>query len=145
MNFMTVEFLDTNILVYAFDRGAGVRHDGAKALFQRLTQSGTGVVSVQVLQEWVNTVTRKVREPLSLGDVRYWLHVFIQANWQIAVPQASDLVVAVDIMERWQLSWWDALIVTMAQSAGATVLWTEDLNAGQVLGSLTVRNPFRES
>jgi predicted nucleic acid-binding protein len=65
-------------------------------------------------------------------------------NWQIVTPEAADLLVAVDIMERWQLSWWDALIVAMAQSVGAQILWTEDLNAGQTLGELTVRNPFRD-
>jgi len=89
-------------------------------------------------------LTRKVREPLALGDVRHWLQVFLQANWQIVTPGASDLLAAVDIMERWQLSWWDALIVAMAQSAGAQILWTEDLNAGQNFGELTVRNPFRD-
>lgn len=141
---MSVEFLDTNILVYAFDRLAGPRHDAAKALFQRITRDGNGVVSVQVLQEWVNTITRKVREPLALGDVRYWLQVFLNSNWQIVTPGASDLLVAVDIMERWQLSWWDALIVAMAQAAGAQILWTEDLNAGQNFGELTVRDPFRD-
>ena len=141
---MSVEFLDTNILVYAFDRLAGPRHDAAKALFQRITRDGNGVVSVQVLQEWVNTITRTVREPLALGDVRYWLQVFLNANWQIVTPGASDLLVAVDIMERWQLSWWDALIVAMAQAAGAQILWTEDLNAGQNFGELTVRDPFRD-
>ena len=141
---MSVEFLDTNILVYAFDRLAGPRHDAAKALFQRITRDGNGVVSVQVLQEWVNIITRKVREPLALGDVRHWLQVFLNSNWQIVTPGASDLLVAVDIMERWQLSWWDALIVAMAQAAGAQILWTEDLNAGQHFGELTVRDPFRD-
>lgn len=141
---MSVEFLDTNILVYAFDRLAGPRHDAAKALFQRITRDGNGVVSVQVLQEWVNTITRKVREPLALGDVRYWLQVFLNSNWQIVTPGASDLLVAVDIMERWQLSWWDALIVAMAQAAGAQILWTEDLNAEQNFGELMVRDPFRD-
>ncbi len=141
---MSVEFLDTNILVYAFDRLAGPRHDAAKALFQRITRDGNGVVSVQVLQEWVNIITRKVREPLALGDVRHWLQVFLNSNWQIVTHGASDLLVAVDIMERWQLSWWDALIVAMAQAAGAQILWTEDLNAGQHFGELTVRDPFRD-
>lgn len=133
---MSVEFLDTNILVYAFDRLAEPRHDAAKALFQRITRDGNGVVSVQVLQEWVNTITRKVREPLALGDVRYWLQVFLNSNWQIVTPRDSDLLVAVDIMERWQLSWWDALIVAMAQAAGAQILWTEDLNAGRSVSGL---------
>ncbi len=141
---MSVEFLDTNVLVYAFDRLAGSRHDAAKALFQRITRDGNGAVSLQVLQEWVNTITRKVREPLALGDVTYWLQVFLASNWQIVTPGASDLLVAVDIMERWQSSWWDALIVGMAQAAGAQILWTEDLNAGQNFGELTVRNPFRD-
>ena len=141
---MSVEFLDTNVLVYAFDRLARSRHDAAKALFQRITRDGNGVVSVQVLQEWVNTITRKVREPLALGDVRYWLQVFLNSNWQIVTPRDSDLLVAVDIMERWQLSWCDALIVAMAQAAGAQILWTEDLNSGQNFGELTVRDPFRD-
>ncbi|MHB1956133.1 MAG: PIN domain-containing protein [Sulfobacillus sp.] len=58
------------------------------------------------------------------------MQVFLNSKWQIVTPGASDLLVAVDIMERWQLSWWDALIVAMAQAAGAQILWTEDLNAG---------------
>jgi predicted nucleic acid-binding protein len=97
-----------------------------------------------VLQEWVNIITRKVREPLALGDVRHWLPAFLQANGQIVTPGAFDLLVAVDIMERWPWSWGDALIVAMAQSAGDPILWTEDLNAGQNFGELTVRNPFRD-
>jgi predicted nucleic acid-binding protein len=142
--YMSVAFLDTNVLVYAFDRLAGSGHDAAEALFQRITRDGNAVVSVQVLQEWVNTLTRKVREPLALGDVRYWLQVFLNSNWQTVTPGASDLLVVVDIMERWQLSWWDALIVAMAQAARAHILWTEDLNTEQNFGELTVRNPFRE-
>ena len=81
---MSVEFLDTNILVYAFDRLAGPRHDAAKALFQRITRDGNGVVSVQVLQEGVNTITRKVREPLALGDVRDWLQVLCACDFRDA-------------------------------------------------------------
>lgn len=94
------------------------------------------------MQEWANTVTRKVRDPLSLEDVRYWLRVFVHTHWQIVTPEATDLLVAVDVMERWQLSWWDALIVAMAQAAGADILWTGDLNAGQALGDLMIRSPF---
>lgn len=76
--------------------------------------------------------------------MRYWLQVFKNASWQIAAPGVADLLVGVDIMEEWQLSYSGALIVAMPQSAGTQIFWTEDRNAGQNLGELTVRNPFRD-
>jgi len=139
---MTVEFVDTNILVYAHNRRDGHRYAIARDLITRLTEDGTGELSIQVLQEWVNIVTRRVPVPLTLDEAARVIRDFDKAGWLIISPRVDDVVAALNTMQRWQLSWWDALIITAAQVADAGVLWTEDLNHGQHVGQLVVQNPF---
>ncbi len=139
---MTVAFVDTNVLVYAHNRRDDRRHPIARDLLTRLTEDGTGAVSIQVLQEWVNVVTRRVPVPLTLDEAVRVIRDFDTAGWRIISPQVGDVIEALTMMPRWQLSRWDALIVTAAQVAGATVLWTEDLNHGQKFGPVTIQNPF---
>lgn len=138
---MTVEFVDTNIL-YAHDRRDSRRHSTARQLIVRLTEAGNGALSIQVLQEWVNIVTRRVAVPLTAVEATEVVRDLDEAGWLVMSPKVADVTAALDAMERWPLSWWDALIVTAAQGSGATVLWTEDLNDGQKFEHVTVRNPF---
>ena len=144
MTSMTVEFVDTNVLVYAHNRRDERRHPVARDLLTRLTEDGTGAVNIQVLQEWVNVVTRRVPVPLTLDESARVIEDFDSAGWRIIFPQVGDVIEALAMMPRWQLSWWDALIVIAAQVAGASVLWTEDLNHGQKFGSVTIQNPFHD-
>ncbi len=97
-----------------------------------------------MLQEWVNVVTRRVPVPLTLDESARVIEDFDSAGWRIISPQVGDVIEALAMMPRWQLSWWDALIVIAAQVAGASVLWTEDLNHGQKFGSVTIQNPFHD-
>ena len=144
MTSMTVEFVDTNVLVYAPNRRDERRHSVARDLLTRLTEDGTGAVSIQVLQEWVNVVTRRVPVPLAVDEAARVIQDFDSAGWRIISPQVGDVIEALAMMPRWQLSWWDSLIVIAAQVAGASVLWTEDLNHGQKFGSVTIQNPFHD-
>jgi predicted nucleic acid-binding protein len=79
---------------------------------------------------------------LTLDEAVRVIRDFDTAGWRIISPQVGDVIEALTMMQRWQLSWWDALIVTAAQVAGATVLWTEDLNHEQKFGPVTIQNPF---
>jgi predicted nucleic acid-binding protein len=138
---MSVEFCDTNILVYAYDVTAGAKRELARALVERLWREQSGGLSIQVLQELFVTLTRKVNQPVDVATAR--TIVADLGAWQVVAPTLSDVLAAIDASVRWQLPFWDALIVTAAQRAGAHVLWSEDLNAGQRFNGLTVRDPLR--
>jgi predicted nucleic acid-binding protein len=137
---MSAEFCDTNIIVYAYDTTAGVKHERARALLERLWLEGVGAVSVQVLQELFVTLTRKITRPVDSPTARSI--VADLATWQVVEPTASDVLAAIDATTRWQLSFWDTMIVIAAQRAGAGVVWSKDLNASQAFDGVTVRNPL---
>jgi predicted nucleic acid-binding protein len=136
----SLEFCDTNVVVYAFDRSAGLKREKASTLLSRLWASSTGVVSVQVLQESFVVLTRRLPQPLSVQAARAIVEDL--SAWRVAVPAAADVLAAIDLGDRLQLSLWDAMVVQAALKAGAHTLWSEDLSNGQVLAGVTVRNPF---
>ena len=135
------QFVDTNVLVYAHDAAAGPRHEMARALLEALWRSRRGCLSVQVLQEFYVTVTRKVANPYKPADAAR-ISADLQV-WRIHVPDAGAVLAAIDLQTRFQLSFWDAMILNSANSMGCPILWTEDLTAGQVIERTTIRNPFQ--
>lgn len=137
---MSAEFCDTNILVYSYDLSAGLKRERARALVERLWQSGDGVVSIQVLQEVFVTLTRKASPPIPAGEAREIISDL--ATWRVIVPSAPDVLDAIDGMQRWQVSFWDAMLLTTANKAGAAVVWSEDLNHGQRYDGAVVQNPL---
>lgn len=138
---MSGEFCDTNIIVYAYDLSAGAKRQQARSLLDRLWESGEGVVSVQVLQELFVSLTRKVPQPLAILDAR--ATVADIASWRVVVPGAEDVLRAIDAATRWQVSFWDAMILTAAKKADISLVWSEDLNDGELYDGIVVRNPFR--
>ncbi len=135
-------FLDTNILVYAYDRSAGQKHRLSRQLVEECWENENGCLSLQVLQEFYVTVTRKIAAPLDPQTARQI--VADLAQWRIHTPQASDLLQAIDLQQQHQLAFWDALVVQGAASLGCKQLLSEDLNHGQVYGNVQVINPFKE-
>jgi len=135
---MSAEFVDTNILIYAHDRGAGAKHDRAVDLLERLFEDGSGALSIQVLSEFYSAATRK----LAMKSEEAEAVIRDLADWNIHRPTHSDLLEASRLHRRSKIAWWDALIVQSATALGCAVLWTEDLRNGQRFGFLTVRNPF---
>ncbi len=135
-------FVDTNVLVYAHDRGAGEKNARARELVARLWRERTGVVSTQVLQELYVNVRRKASAPVSAPEARALVEDYLA--WPLVVNDGATILQAVAIEERFGLSFWDALVVASAQEAGDEILWSEDLNDGQAYGSVVVRNPFRD-
>jgi predicted nucleic acid-binding protein len=137
---MSAEFCDTNLIVYAYDRTAGPKHDQARDLLHRLWESGDGVISVQVLQELFVALTRRIPQPLSTHDAR--AVVSDMGTWRVMAPGHQDVLDAIDGASRWQVSFWDAMILTTALRAEAGTVWSEDLNDGQAYDGAVVHNPF---
>jgi predicted nucleic acid-binding protein len=133
-----VEFCDTNVLLYAHDSTAPPeKRDRAQSLLTALWASRRGCLSTQVLQEFYVNVVRVTHDAVRARDI---VQQYLQ--WPIMIVEPPDLLRAMEQAERYRLSFWDALIVTAAQKAQASVLWTEDLNAGQRMGDVVIRNPF---
>jgi predicted nucleic acid-binding protein len=136
---MNVEFVDTNVLVYAHDHKAGLKQVQARDLLAQLIREGRGALSIQVLTEFYWTATKKLH--IESAEAEQIVNDY--GNWSVYRSQHRDLLQAAQLQRRYKISWWDALIVTSAIESGCSVLWTEDLKHGQRFGSLTVRNPFR--
>lgn len=135
-----LEFVDTNVLLYAYDTSAGRRHELARSLVRRLGRERLGAVSIQVLQEFHVNATSKVARRLSNAAARERLATL--GRWTVHVPVVDDVLSASRLAERHQLSFWDAMIVTSANVLGCRVLHTEDLNHGQVIEDVKITNPF---
>ncbi len=134
-------FVDTNILVYAHDRTAGVKYERARSLLDNLWKSGSGVLSTQVLQELCVSLRRKVARPLSPEQVRTLIQDYL--SWDIVTNTPEAVLDALDIERRYKISFWDALILQSAGASGATIVYSEDLSDGQVYGPVRVVNPLR--
>jgi len=136
-------FVDTNILMYAHDTSAGVKHERAKALVEELWRDRTGVVSTQVLQELSVNLRKKARRPLDAKATRDIVADYLA--WQVIVNGGDSILEAIDLESRYQISFWDALVVQAAQLSGADVLYSEDLSDGQTYGTVRVIDPLRAS
>jgi predicted nucleic acid-binding protein len=132
-------FVDTNVLIYAHDIDAGAKHEVAKNALGELWSQRTGVLSVQVLQEFYVTVTRKIATPLSKEEAR-----LVVNNYSIWCTETTpaELSMAFRIEDDSRIRFWDALIVASATKCGAVRILSEDLNAGQVIAGVRIENPF---
>jgi predicted nucleic acid-binding protein len=134
-----LEFIDANVLVYAFDASAGVKRTTAEQLLERLWKTGIGCLSIQVLQGFFVAVKSKVPQPLSMEEAAERLHEL--ATWKTFAPTAHDVLAAVALHKESQLSVWDAMVVQAAAELGCHILWTEDLNNGQILRGVRFIHP----
>lgn len=136
---MSVEcFLDTNILVYAAASGDGEQDKRQTAL--RLIDEADFGLSAQVLQEFYVTVVRKAEIPMTPVQALEWLEQF--RVFPCADIDANLVMIAVEISERYRISYWDGAILAAAESLEAPILYSEDLNDQQLYGPVRVINPF---
>jgi predicted nucleic acid-binding protein len=133
-------FVDTNVLIYAHDLDAGLKHDRAALIVADLWEKENGIVSVQVLQEFYVNVTRKIARPMTPAAARGIIRNYLA--WRVEPNEPSAVLLASEIAERNLLSFWDALIVASAARAGADRILSEDLNHGQVIEGIRIENPF---
>ncbi len=133
-------FLDTNIFVYTFDETSPFRRARAQELIELALTTGLGVVSHQVIQEFLNVATAKFAVPLSAADCSTYLEQVLAPLWRVS-PSASLYQRALGVQEQSGYGYYDSLIVAAALTAGCRTLYTEDLESGR-FESLTVLDPF---
>ena len=133
-------FVDSNVLIYAYDQDAGSKRARAGELLASLWESATGVVSVQVLQEFFTNATRKLKQPLDSAKAREVVRIY--GEWVAAPTDPSHVLRAVDIMKTYQLSFWDSMIVAVAEATQCGILFSEDMQHGQIIAGVRIENPF---
>jgi predicted nucleic acid-binding protein len=132
-------FVDTNVLIYAHDVDADKKYDIAKKVLRELWSQRTGVLSMQVLQEFYVNVTRKIASPLSKEAARLVVNSY--AIWCMETTPA-EILAAFRIEDESRIGFWDALIVASAAKSGAARILSEDLNARQTIAGMLIENPF---
>jgi predicted nucleic acid-binding protein len=134
-------FLDTNIIIYAYDVSAGDKHEIARKIMVDLWDSGLGVISTQVLQEFFVNVTQKIPKLLDKRLTKDILSDLLK--WDVVVNDGESILEAVEILFKYGYSFWDSLIIEAAMRSGSEVLLSEDLTHGQIINGLTINNPFK--
>ena len=136
---MSVEvFIDTNVIVYAVDTTRGTAHK--RQIARKILRDGSFGISTQVLQEFYVTATKKLKRPLSLSTAARWVEQLCRA--ELVALDASLIKLAIAYSHRYQISYWDAAIIAAAEALEAKTIVSEDLNHGQVYGTVKVVNPF---
>jgi predicted nucleic acid-binding protein len=136
-----IEFVDTNVFLYAYDADAIRKQNISIELLARLSTDNAGAISVQVLVEFYANATRKLG--MSSKSVEEAIGDF--SFWRIHRPDYSSVIDAIYLQRRYKLSWFDAMILNSAIESGCSVLWTEDFNDGQRFSDLVVRNPYKNA
>jgi predicted nucleic acid-binding protein len=124
-------FLDTNIIIYAFDVSAGEKHEEAKKIMAELWGAGRGLLSTQVLQEFFVSVTKKIPRTLSLKAAKEIVTDLLK--WQVVINDGQSILAAADIQSKHNFSFWDSLIIQAAIRGDASLLLSEDLSDEQTV------------
>lgn len=133
-------FLDTNIIIYAHDTSAGTKHSIAGKILLDLWDSGNGVVSTQVLQEFFVSATGRLQKPPDVLTAKGIVSDFLR--WHVVVNDGESLLKAIYLHHRYRYSFWDSLIIQAAIEGNASTLLSEDLSDGQTISGVKIRNPF---
>ena len=131
-------FFDTNVLIYADDKAAPAKQRKAVNLVAEHRRAGTGVVSLQVLQEYFVTVTRKLQVDAAIARRK----VELLAEFDVAAPEVADILAAIDLHRLHGFSFWDALILRASKQAGCSVLYSEDMQGAREIDGVGIVNPF---
>ncbi|HKW99586.1 MAG TPA: PIN domain-containing protein [Bryobacteraceae bacterium] len=132
-------FFDTNVLVYVHDQRFPSKRQQARRLYSRYLYQDAVVLSTQVLQEFFVTVTRKATR-ISTREAKELVRQL--AELPVVTIESDHILAAIELHSRYQISFWDALIIVAAKAARASVVLSEDLGHGQVYDGVRVENPF---
>jgi predicted nucleic acid-binding protein len=133
-------FVDANILVYAYDASARDKHRIARKELSDLWDSGEGLISTQVLQEFYVAITKKVPRPADSELAKVIIQDLLQ--WRVVINDGQSILDAIDIQRQHRLDFWDALIIQSAIKGGAEVLLSEDFESGRLIEGVRITNPF---
>jgi predicted nucleic acid-binding protein len=134
-------FLDANIIIYTFDFSSPEKQAIARNLIFHAIEQNHGVLSFQVIQEFFSVATRKFKKPLNYRDCTTYLQSVLAPLCEV-FPTIELYREALDIQERWKLSYYDSLIVAAALSAQCSTLYSEDFQHGMKIKDLIIENPF---
>lgn len=132
-------FFDTNILIYADDKAAPAKQRKAVDLIAEHRRARSGAVSLQVLQEYFVTVTKKLGVDAAIARRK----VELLSEFDVASPEVADILAAIDLHRLHGFSFWDALILRAAKQAGCSVLFSEDMQGSREIDGVRIVNPFR--
>ena len=131
-------FLDTNLLVYTMDSCDKEKQQRCRSLLKTVTRAMQGVISTQVMQEFYVAATKKLgADALTVKDI---LHAFERFEIVMITPEMIKNAIDCGIINR--ISFWDSLMVVAAEAANCELLWTEDLNHGQIIRGVRIQNPL---
>ena len=133
-------FVDTNLLVYAYDSSAGKKWKTSLEVLSLLWNHRTGVLSTQVVQELFVSLTQKVKNPIRPEMAKEIISDLVQ--WPLVVNDGKNILRAIDLQIKYHFSFWDSLILQAAIISKSEFLLSEDFQDGQVIESVTIVNPF---
>ena len=131
-------FFDTHVLIYADDKAAPAKQRRALDLVAEHRLAGTGVVSLQVLQEYFVTVTRKLHVDSRIARRK----VELLAEFDVAAPDVGDILAAIDLHRLHGFSFWDALVLRSAKQSGCRIVFSEDMQDTREIDGVHIVNPF---
>jgi predicted nucleic acid-binding protein len=134
-------FLDTNILVYSFDASSPAKQKKARDLIDRALSTRGGLISYQVVQEFLNVALRKFETPLTPHEGRSYLEQVLAPLCEV-FPTMRLYQRALDLKNEMNIHFYDALVIASASEAGCKILYTEDLQHDQRVVGLVIQNPF---
>jgi predicted nucleic acid-binding protein len=132
-------FFDTNVLIYTDDRSASAKQRRALDLVAEYRRARTGVVSLQVLQEYFVAVTRKLHVDAAIARRK----VELLAEFDVVIPELTDVLAAIDLHRLHVFSFWDALVLRAAHQAGCSLLFSEDMQDAREIDGVRIINPFK--
>ena len=139
---MSDDFIDSNVFVYLFDETDERKRQVAQSLVNTALVEGSAQISFQVVQETLNVITRKLKVPVRLEDAHQFLDQVLAPLWKIN-PNRVLYQRGLEIQTRYQLGFYDSLIIAASLQAGCKTLFSEDLQHGQQIETLIIQDPFR--
>lgn len=134
-------FIDTNVFIYSFHGGDSHKREISRKLIADALENSAGVISYQVVQEFLGVATRKFKKPLSFKDSQRYLSIVLEPLCEVySSPELFHQ--ALEIMDRWRYSFYDSLIIASAIQAGCGTLYSEDMQHGQEVMDMCIINPF---
>lgn len=137
-------FIDTNIIIYLFDREHPQKSETAARIVKEALESGKGVVSYQVIQEFCNAALRKFKAPMTPGDCRSFITEYLFPLCSV-FPGTELFCSALEISESTRYSFYDSLILSSSLLSGCGIVFTEDMQHNQVVRNVKIINPFQEN
>ena len=135
-------FFDTNILIYSIDENDTYKQNVAKELLEKAASTNTGIISTQSLQEFYNVAVKKLK--LSKQTAKEYVD-FFSRQFPVKQITVSFILNAVDISLKNNLSFWDSLILSAANDTGCIIVYSEDMNDGQIVEGTKILNPFAQT